>query len=98
MTTYPDDHVVFETPAGLKRYPLQDLELEWPPPPVLVDESGYYDGVLAWMKVFQSEISEEQRAHMTHVARWALYKPMEPTPDPLTGDGQAPDTEPTTAP
>jgi hypothetical protein len=67
--TYDDDFVRLPTlVAGDTNIPLVRLGLEWPPP----EEVNFYG--LLYRRVSYSEITDEQRAEMTHVARGAQYE------------------------
>lgn len=58
---------------------LKSIHLEWPPPPFLKLYRPVATGLppeeLTYKRVRCSEITDEQRAGMTHVARGAEYLP-----------------------
>jgi hypothetical protein len=67
--TYDDDFVRLPTlVAGDVNIPLVTLGLEWPPP-----EEVTFSGLL-YKQIRCSEITDEQRAEMTHVVRGAEYE------------------------
>ncbi len=76
MTTYPDDHVVFHTTTGQRRFTLNQLGLEWPAQPLLTDPSAAIEGVVLWRKVSESPITDELRAASDHWARAVHYTPL----------------------
>lgn len=69
--TYDDDFVLI----GMVQATLKSLDIEWPPPPFIeVNNHGELPNLLL-KRVRYSEITDEQRAGMTHVARGAEYVP-----------------------
>jgi hypothetical protein len=81
--TYDDDFVRLPTlVAGDVDIQLVRLDLEWPPPERLV-----FSG-LVYARESYSEITDEQRAEMTHVVRGAQYVYVGLDPD-YKGDGDA---------
>lgn len=72
--TFDDDFVKI----GMVRTPLKNLGLEWPPPPFMrIDNHGELPNLFI-KRVNYSQITDEQRARMTHVARGAEYRPCSP--------------------
>lgn len=75
--TFDDDMVEFRVLAGpAKRVTLKSQGLEWPPPAKL----GFFG--FPYRRVSMSQITDAQRAEMTHVFRGASYE--------LDPDAQAP--------
>lgn len=70
--TFQDDFVVFLTEGGRYHALLCNLSIEWPPPSRL-ELLG-----LEFVRARMSEITDEQRQRMTHVARGAEYVPAPP--------------------
>jgi hypothetical protein len=81
--TFDDDFVRI----GMVNATLKSLGLEWPPPPFIeVNNHGELPNLLL-RRTRLSEITDEERARMTHVARGAEYRPCsadEPLHDPPT--------------
>lgn len=81
--TFEDDFVQI----GGVSVTLESLGLEWPPPAFMrIDNHGELPDLYVKL-VHLSEITDEQRAEMTHVCRGALYKPCYPDeiPDEIPG-------------
>lgn len=78
MTTFDDDFCQFEHDGGMWRTMVSDIPgLEWPPPPIIEDESESLPGVTLWVRESMSEITDDDRSDMTHVCRGAVYRPMD---------------------
>lgn len=77
--TFDDDFAQFEFDGGTKRVRMKDIKVEWPGPE-LVEIHGF-----RMRRVQHSQISDEARAKMTHIARGALYRPDQP---PTYPDGE----------
>lgn len=80
MTTYDDDYAQFETDGPgasptVRVVKLVDLGLHWPPP-----EKIFYDGDV-WVRRSHSQIGDDERAGMTHVARGSAYERQVADPD-----------------
>lgn len=67
--TFDDDFVMFQTEAGPRRVFLKNIGKTWPPPE-RIDLMGFM-----YRRERMSEITDEQRAEMTHVCRGAEYIP-----------------------
>lgn len=66
--TFDDDFLqVNFAGGGFKRIRLLDVGMSWPPAPVIVL------GPATLHRISMSEISDAQRAKITHVCRGALY-------------------------
>lgn len=65
--TFEDDFVRLNTEAGTKDLNCLKNNIEWPPPEVL-DVLGF-----RYVRVGYSQITDAQRAEMTHVCRGAEY-------------------------
>lgn len=65
--THDDDFVVLQFDHGIIRQPCRALGLKWPPP-----ETIEVFGIRMQRNRF-SQITDEQRATMTHVCRGAEY-------------------------
>lgn len=72
--TFDDDFVRLCTRHGNINTPLKDLGIEWPPPEVLRLQFGGEFQSIDYRRVRMSNITDEQRAEMTHVARGAEYR------------------------
>lgn len=66
--TFDDDMIQIEFQGGTKRALMKANGIEWPGPEKL-DFMGF-----TLVKVSHSQITDEQRAKMTHVMRGALYR------------------------
>lgn len=66
--TFDDDFLQVQFDGGLRRAFLKKNGLEWPPPET-IDLFGF-----RLERVRFSEITDEQRAGMTHVCRGAEYR------------------------
>jgi hypothetical protein len=65
--TYDDDFIQVQFEGGIKRYKCTDFGIEWPPPDI-IQVYGFE------FKLERcSQITDEQRAEMTHVCRGAEY-------------------------
>lgn len=81
MATFADDFVRLRLMVGQQNIPLQVLGLEWPPPErlTILDGGGVRGAVESdpaehiMKRIRMSEITDEQREGMTHVARGAEY-------------------------
>lgn len=74
MTTFPDDFIRINLmTAGAKNFPCKLLGLEWPPPERIVELNGQDFSDDPLIRISMSEITDEQRERMTHVARGAEY-------------------------
>lgn len=79
--TFDDDFVRINLGVGTFNLRLRDVGLEWPPPErAIIDKDGTFreatDGdpsFLVMVRITMSQITDEQRAEMTHVARGAEY-------------------------
>jgi len=72
--TFDDDFVKI----GMVRTSLKALGLEWPPPPFMrIDNHGELPDLYV-KRMRYSEITDEHRSKMTHVARGAEYVPCSP--------------------
>lgn len=68
--TFDDDFLRI----GMVNATLKSLGIEWPPPPFIrINNHGELPDLLV-KRVSCSEISDEDRAQMTHVARGAEYR------------------------
>lgn len=76
--TFDDDFMR----CGLMDAPLKQLGLEWPPPAFLHIRNHGELPDLYLRRVSYSEITDEQRARMTHVCRGAQYEPCAATDIP----------------
>lgn len=72
--TFDDDFVI----VGGVRATLKSLGLEWPPPPFMQINMHGEAPELFVKRLRCSEITDEQRAGMTHVCRGALYEKCSP--------------------
>ncbi len=68
--TFDDDHIRLVFPQGDRNIPCKVLGIEWPPPQFIVI------GAQMFNRERCSQITDEQRANMTHVVRGAEYKPV----------------------
>jgi len=68
MTTRDDDFVRLEMQGKDMNIPCKKLGLDWPPP----EEIDVYS--FTFVKVRQSQFTDEQMETMTHVMRGALYR------------------------
>lgn len=68
--TYDDDFILLRTASGPRRIFCEKLGVSWPPPEKL-DFLGF-----PFVRERMSEITDEQRADMTHVCRGAEYFPL----------------------
>lgn len=69
--TFDDDFVRI----GMVNATLKSLGLEWPPPPFIeVNNHGELPNLLL-KRTRLSELTDDERAGMTHVARGAEYRP-----------------------
>lgn len=66
--TFDDDFAEVPFLTGVRRVTLRSLGIEWPPPERL-EIMGF-----GFQRVSMSEISDEARASMSHVARGAAYE------------------------
>lgn len=73
--TFDDDFVRIPMTMGNVNITLTKLGLEWPPP----EEVNFYG--LLYRQVRCSEITDEEREGMTHVARGAEYEYVGLDPD-----------------
>ncbi len=80
--TFDDDYVQIGDPP-LARYFCKANGIEWPPPKKIETAHGVY------VQVSLSQITDEQRAGMTHVARGALYEPEEVQANEVTTHGNS---------
>jgi len=69
MATFDDDMIRLVMQGGTKNVTCKSLGIDWPPPEEL-DIAGFI-----FVKVGQSQFTDEQRASMTHVLRGAQYEP-----------------------
>ena len=91
MTTYDDDFIRLNMITGPATLPIGQFGFEWPPPEYLhLSEDGLkgLDGLkgvhslptdeqdAVFVKVRQSEITDEQRADLVYIARGAEYEYM----------------------
>ena len=80
--TFDDDFVRLNFITGVANFPLKNVGLEWPPPErVFVEPLGFLreptpddDPTYLMRRVSFSQITDEQRATMTHVCRGAEYR------------------------
>lgn len=72
--TYDDDHIQLETFSGRRRVTCKAAGIAWPPPET-VEIGGS-----SWNRESYSQITDEQRAELTFVARGALYVPADGNP------------------
>ncbi len=79
--TFDDDFCQFEHDGRMWRTKLRDLGFEWPPPPTIEDETESLPGVRLWVRESISQITDDDRAGMSHVARGALYVPRHNEPE-----------------
>lgn len=70
--TFEDDYVHLNFVTGTFDLPLSALGLEWPPPERITELAGV-EMERPLVRIRMSEITDEQRAGMTHVARGAEY-------------------------
>lgn len=75
--TYDDDLAILTFEHGTLRPSVKSLGLSWPPPEK-IEAFG-----IPMERVRMSQLTDEQRADMTHVLRAAEYKPI------VTTDGTA---------
>ena len=69
MTTFDDDYIQLELQGQEPlRFFLKDHAMTWPPEPEI------NVNFVTYVRVSHSEITDEQRAGLTHVARGALYR------------------------
>lgn len=68
--TFADDFLQLETPSGVRRVPLSQLGMDWPPPELVIINEVRYE------RDSFSSITDEQREQMTHVCRGARYVPV----------------------
>lgn len=72
--TFDDDFVRI----GMVNATLKSLGIDWPPPPFIeVNNHGELPNLFL-KQVSCSEITDEDRAKMTHVCRGAEYRPCSP--------------------
>jgi hypothetical protein len=76
MATFDDDFIQLRTESGIRRYKLAPLGLTWPPPE-MIDIGGFKFRLLG-----HSQITDEERATMTHVCRGAEYEVVVPAVSP----------------
>ena len=69
--TFDDDFVLVNFTGGKKRLRCTDLSIDWPPPEIL-DIGGF-----KFTRERYSQITDEERATMSHVCRGAEYNPEE---------------------
>lgn len=69
--TYDDDYIQLDLPGAPRRASCKSLGLDWPPPDKI--QIGDTRWGIGYERVSMSEITDEQRAGMTHVCRGALY-------------------------
>jgi hypothetical protein len=69
MTTLDDDFVRIEMQGGTKNILCKSLGIDWPPPEE-IDFCGF-----TFVKIRQSQFTDEQMETLTHVCRGALYQP-----------------------
>lgn len=82
--TFDDDFIRI----GMIRPTLKSLGLEWPPPPFIeINNHGELPNRF-FKRVRYSEITDEQRADMTHVARGAEYRECSPADLPHDEPGE----------
>jgi hypothetical protein len=75
--TFDDDFCQIHFLTGRHRnIACNNLHINWPPPEVL-DYCGFQ-----YKRIRYSEITDEQRDGMEHVARGAEYRPIEEDPRP----------------
>lgn len=67
--TFDDDHLVLEFDGGTKRVLLKKIGIDWPPPE-RINVMGF-----DMVQTRRSQLTDEQRAEMTHVCRGAEYYP-----------------------
>lgn len=76
MVTFDDDFCQFEHDGRVARAKVRAMDgIEWPPPPIIEDDTGSIGGICRWERESFSPISDADRADMTHVVRGALYRP-----------------------
>ena len=66
--TFDDDFAQLHMQGSIKRIPLGRMGLTWPPPERISLRGMVFD------RVGYSQITDEERAKMTHVARGAEYR------------------------
>lgn len=67
--TFDDDFIQLQTESGPRRIWLKTINAKWPPQPV-IDLCGF-----RFKRTRMSEITDEERAGMSHVCRGAEYIP-----------------------
>ncbi len=78
--TFEDDFLQLNFLGGMRRViRLKAMNLTWPPPPQ-IDFMGF-----PMVRTAMSDITDEQRHQMTHVARGADYHPPGGTPAARSG-------------
>ena len=71
--TFDDDHIVLRLSTGRMRVPLKQLGIDWPPPEYFQITGGPFSEPI-FKRIRFSQITDEQRAGMTHVCRGAEYR------------------------
>lgn len=66
--TFDDDFIALQTESGVRRLLCKVNGIEWPPPEK-IDFLGF-----VYERLRMSQITDEQRAGMTHVMRGAEYR------------------------
>lgn len=66
--TFDNDFIQFNTESGPKRITLNSVQLEWPPPERIKILEFVY------VLIRRSEITDEHRSRMRHIARGAEYQ------------------------
>jgi hypothetical protein len=66
--TFDDDLLQFEFDGGTKRTTCKAIGIDWPPPEI-INFAGF-----DMQRHSMSNISDKQRAGMTHVCRAAVYE------------------------
>lgn len=80
--TFDDDFMRLHLSIGARDALLRQMEIAWPPPPrIFLDEGATLrvardgdDPAFVMVRTSMSEITDEQRAGMTHVCRGAEYR------------------------
>lgn len=82
MTTFNDDMIRLTLTVGIQTIPCKAVDFEWPPPEQIFLEAGgelreATDGdnpAFVLHRMSMSQITDAQRAGMTHVVRGAEYE------------------------